>query len=51
MVNAKKLALVKSTSVAIGLVEKDGITPKLIVGSGFFVNSQGYVMTADHVIN
>jgi hypothetical protein len=51
MINTKKLGLVKSTSVAIGLVKKGGITPKLITGSGFFVNSKGYVMTADHVIS
>jgi S1-C subfamily serine protease len=40
---------IKSATVAIGLVDKGGVNPKSIVGSGFIFDPAGYVMTAGHV--
>lgn len=42
---------IKSATVAIGLVEKNGVTPKAVFGTGFFVKPQGYIMTAQHVLD
>lgn len=41
---------IKRSVVAIGITEKGRLEPKEIVGTGFFVNKKGYVMTAAHVL-
>jgi len=45
------LSKIKPCVVAIGLVEakEKSIKPLAIVGSGFFVNKEGFVITAAHV--
>jgi hypothetical protein len=43
------MAQVKACTVAIGLVPIGGFKPVAVLGSGFFVDAQGFVMTAAHV--
>lgn len=50
MINTDKLNLVKSSTVALGLVNKGGMVPKAVCGSGFIINENYYMMTASHVI-
>jgi len=40
---------IKSATVAVVLVENGGSKPIAIYGTGFLVNPNGYVMTADYV--
>ncbi len=50
MIDSQKLSQIKTCTVAIGLVEaKKSIKPLAITGSGFFVGSEGFVMSAAHV--
>ena len=49
MQNNDIISLVKSTTVAIGLIKKGTIIPAVIAGTGFVVDKEGYVMTATHV--
>ncbi|HZO11485.1 MAG TPA: trypsin-like peptidase domain-containing protein, partial [Nitrososphaeraceae archaeon] len=51
MIDSQKLSNIKACVVAIGLVERKerSIIPRAIVGSGFFVNKEGFVLTAAHV--
>jgi hypothetical protein len=51
MSDSPKLSNIKACVVAIGLVEnkEDSIKPLTILGSGFFVNKEGFVLTAAHV--
>jgi hypothetical protein len=52
MFNKEKLKRVKDATVAIGLIDKkSNRRPVVIVGSGFFVSSRGYVVTAKHVLD
>jgi hypothetical protein len=52
MLNKKRLRTVKNASVAIGLINKRADRrPVFIAGSGFFVSSRGYVVTAKHVLD
>lgn len=49
MVDPRVLNNVKAGTVAFGLVKKGSSEPFAIYGSGFLVDSGGYVMTAGHV--
>ena len=49
MVDPRVLNNVKAATVAFGLVKKGSSEPFAIYGSGFLVDSGGYVMTAGHV--
>lgn len=51
MIDSQKLSNIKACVVAIGLVEnkEESIEPLRILGSGFFVNKEGFVLTAAHV--
>lgn len=49
MLSENLIHLIKSATVAIGLVDKGQIQPKEIVGSGFLFDPAGYVMSAGHV--
>jgi hypothetical protein len=52
MLNKKRLRKVKDATVAIGLIDKKADRrPVFIAGSGFFVSSRGYVVTAKHVLD
>jgi hypothetical protein len=51
MVNSEMINKIKSATVAIGLVEKNRPLPKFVFGSGFFVKPEGYIMTAQHVLD
>ena len=46
------MAEVKAASVAmgLGLVDKGEMIPKFVAGQAFFINDEGQVMTASHVI-
>lgn len=41
---------IKESIVAVGLGDKKGSNPNVIVGSGFIVNREGFVITAKHVL-
>src|SRR6058998_3590715 len=45
------MATIKAATVGIGLVVKEGTIPLEVHGSGFFINPEGYVMTAAHVLD
>lgn len=49
MLNELVLKNVKAATVALGLVKKGSVEPFVICGSGFLVDTKGYVMTAGHV--
>lgn len=49
LIDSQKLSQIKSSTVGIGLVPTNGFKPAAILGSGFFVSSEGFVMTAAHV--
>jgi hypothetical protein len=49
--NIDLVSRIKSATVGIGLVEKNGHIPKAVFGSGFFVKPEGYMMTAQHVLD
>lgn len=49
MVDPSLIQKIKSATVAIGIVDKGKLQPKIIVGSGFLFDPAGYVMTAGHV--
>src|SRR5262249_22416314 len=52
MINKTGIKSVKDATVAIGLIDKTGGRMiREIVGSGFFINSKGYVITAKHVLD
>jgi S1-C subfamily serine protease len=51
LVDVKKIGQVKSATVAIGLVAKGKLRPKVVCGTGFMFNHRGYVMTAGHVLD
>lgn len=51
MVNTSKLSLVKSATVALGLVDEGKMVPKELCGTGFIINKNRYVITASHVID
>lgn len=50
MLTPERIKNIKSTIVALGLVDKGEIEPKQILGTGFFVSKTGYVMSAAHVL-
>ena len=49
--DSKLIDRIKSSTVGLGLVDKNQFLPKAIFGSGFFVKPQGYIMTAQHVLS
>jgi len=49
MVNQDLINLIKSSTIALGLVKKGENNPQVIVGSGFLFDSTGYFITASHV--
>src|SRR5437867_11345600 len=51
LIDKEKLAKVKLATVAIGLAPKNETLPRVVCGTGFFFNSEGYVMTAAHVVH
>ena|SRR5437867_3017997 len=42
---------IKSSTIGLGLVDKNQYFPKAVFGSGFFVKPEGYIMTAQHVLD
>ena len=52
-----KFNLLRNAVVAIGLADRDDLSPlmyngkTMIEGTGFLVSSNGYVMTASHVLD
>lgn len=50
MVNIEVIPHLKSTCVAIGVKVEGEQQPRQIVGTGFFVDPEGYLVTASHVI-
>jgi hypothetical protein len=51
MIDKYKMELVKRSTIAIGLVTKNGYRPKVIFGSGFFMRPEGYFISAYHVLD
>ena len=51
MLNASLIPQIKSACVGIGLKIKGNPAPLLVGGSGFFIDSSGFFMTASHVIH
>jgi hypothetical protein len=49
--DSKLIESIKSSTVGLGLVEKNQYFPKAVFGSGFFVRPEGYIMTAQHVLD
>ncbi|MEM3065321.1 MAG: serine protease [Candidatus Nitrosotenuis sp.] len=49
MLSKELINKIKAAIVAIGLVDKGSVNPKIIIGSGFLFDPAGYVMTAGHV--
>ncbi|MDP9288192.1 MAG: serine protease [Thermoproteota archaeon] len=51
-INKIGIKSVKDATVAIGIIDKTGDRiPREILGSGFFISSKGYVITAKHVLD
>jgi S1-C subfamily serine protease len=51
-INKIGIKSVKDATVAIGVIDKTGDRiPREILGSGFFINSKGFVITAKHVLD
>jgi len=49
MANKTIIPHLKSSCIALGLTKKNESQPFTILGSGFFIDSEGYFVTADHV--
>jgi hypothetical protein len=47
---ALKNNTIKESIVAVGLAGKKSNNPSVILGSGFLINNEGFVLTAKHVI-
>lgn len=51
MVEKEVIRKIKRATVAVGLVKRNDAQPLVIYGSGFVVDSNGVIATADHVLN
>jgi hypothetical protein len=51
MINAQQLKDIKQSNVLVGIASKGDDRPLGFYGTGFFVNDEGYVMTANHVVD
>lgn len=51
MVNKSIIPHLKSSCIGLGLTEVDKSEPIFINGTGFFIDPDGYFVTADHVID
>ena len=51
MIDKRRMELVKRSTIAIGLVPKNGYRPEVIFGSGFFMGPEGYFISAFHVLD
>ena len=49
MVNVELIPYVKSTCVAIGFKVQGERIPRQIFGTGFFIDPDGYLVTASHI--
>ena len=50
MVSKETIRNVKQSTVAVGLVERDNPKPLVIYGSGFIIDDNGVIATAEHVL-
>ena len=50
MVNKEIITHLKSSIIGLGLTYKDKADPICINGTGFFIDEDGYFITADHVV-
>jgi len=51
LVNKSIISHLKSCCFALGLTEKGQSQPFVISGTGFFIDPEGYFVTADHVVD
>lgn len=51
MLSQDHIRNLKNCTVAIGVMQKGTVIPTAVFGSGFVVDSEGYIATASHVLN